>query len=376
MKTYIRLCALLALVIFSCSKSENSSEQEIEKTSVDADYIALLSKDGNIMPQLLNANAEVITLNPAESSLTEKPIPDLSFVAGSDFLQYHKDGNCGGQITKHSFKSDMTTDISVFTDLDDCDLTATAMAKSENSLFISYVVTSSEPSDYLVRIIDLSTSEFSSIDVTLDKKPVGLTIANNRLFILTFDEMITDENSLSVMDISTKTLIHEMDLGYSVRRIFTDVQDNIIISYDELHTALNSSTMAFDYIQYEGETAPKFANSESSNFDLEGRLFYPMDPGSNSSYPLVPAIYDFSKKLVVLYAFENFLTEAKRNFEYEIETTTAVGYDEQNGLMLIGYKKMSGASKEGGLLRIKLAPEPAMIDNIDLDGVPTEILIN
>ncbi len=378
MKTYTTFCAFLALVIFSCSKSDNGSGDGDKggDTSVDADYVTLLSKDGFLRPQLLNANAEVITLNPAESALSEKTIPDHSYVDEFYFLQYHKDGNCGGQVTKHNFKSDTTTDIPVFTDVNDCDLTATAIAKSGNSLFISYIITSAVPVSYLVRIIDLNSSEFSSVDVTLDKKPIDLAVANNRLFILTLDEMITDENSLSVLDISNNTLIHEMNLGYSVRRIFADSHDNVIISYDELHTTLNSSSLAFEYTQYEGSTAPKFAASKSSNFDLEGRLFYAMEPGSNSEYPLVPAIYDFSKKLVILYAYENFLTEAKRNFEYEIETTTAVGYDEKNGLMLIGYKKMNSAAQEGGLLRIKLAPEPELIDNIDLDGVPTEILID
>ncbi|TMM56946.1 hypothetical protein FEE95_10650 [Maribacter algarum] len=378
MKTYTTFCAILLLVFFSCSKSDNGpgDGDKNEDTSIDADYVTLLSKDGLIKPQLLNANAEVITLNPAESALTEKPIPDYSYVDRSYFLQYHKDGNCGGQVTKHDFKSDTTTDIPVFTDLNDCNLSATALAKYDDSLFISYVVTNLGSFDYLVRVIDLNSSDFSYTDVTLGQKPVDLTIANNRLFILTLDELITDENSLSVMDMSSNELIHEMDLGYSVRRIFTDVQDNVIVSYDELHTTLNSATMAFEYTQYDGVTSPNFANSKSSNFDLSGRLFYPMDPGSNSAYPLVPAIYDFSKKLVVLYAFENFLTEAKRNFEYEIETTTAVGYDEKNGLMLIGYKKMNGAVKEGGLLRIKLKPEPAFVDNIDLDGVPVELIMN
>ena len=376
MKTYTILCALLALVIMSCSQSDNGSGEEEENKSIEADYVTLLSKDGILMPQLLNANAEVITLNPAQSSLTENTIPDLSYAEGSYFLQYHKDDKCSGLATVHDFKNDTTTNIVVFTDLNDCKLTATAIAKSGNALFISYVVTSADPNDYMVRIIDLDTSDFSYVDVVLDKKPIDLTIANNRLFILTLDEFISDENSLSVVDMSNNSLIHEMGLGYNVRRIFTDVQKNVIISYDELHTTLNSGTMAFEYTQYESDTAPKFSDSESSNFDPDGRLFYPMEPGSNSAYPLIPAIYDFSKKLVVLYAYENFLTEAKRNFEYEIKTTTAVGYDEKNALMLVGYKKKSGSSKEGGLLRIKLAPEPALIDNIDLDGVPTEILVN
>lgn len=376
MKTYYSICTLLAIFIMSCSKSDNGPSDDFTNTSLDADYVTLLSKDGLLKPQLLNANGETIGLNPAETSLSEKTTPDLSLVDGTQFLQYHKDGNCGGQITKHDFKDDTTNGIAVFTDLNDCELIATAIAQADDLLFISYVVTSSSPDDYLVRIVDLSTSEFSYDDVILDKKPIGLTVANNRLFILTIDELITDENSLSIMDISNNDLIHEMGLGYSVRRIFTDVQDNVIISYDELHTTVDSATMAFEYTQYESSTAPGFSTAETSRFDVDGRLFYPMNPGSNSIYPLVPAIYDFSEKLVILYAYENFLTEAKRDFEYEIETTSAVGFDEKNGLMVIGYKKLESATKEGGLLRIRLEPELAFIDNIDLDGVPVEIIMN
>ncbi|MFS4491519.1 hypothetical protein [Maribacter sp. 2308TA10-17] len=376
MKTYFTFCALFALVFLGCSKSDDPSSEVEGGKSIDADYIVLLSKDGILKPQLLNANAEVVTLNPAESSLTEKANPDLSFVDGANFIQYHKDGTCNAQVISHNFKNDTNKEIAAFSDLDDCNLTAKAIAKSDDFLFISYELTGSNSSAYFVRIIDLGASELSAIDVTLDKNPVDLAVANNRLFILTSDGLMTEEHSLSVMDISNNTLIHELDLGFRARRIFTDVQQNIIISNDALHTTLNSATMAYEYTQYDNATAPNFSTSESTNFDLSGRLFYPMNPGENSSYPLVPAIYDFSKKRVTLYAYENFLTEAKRNFEYEIETTATIGYDEANGLMLIGYQKMNSASKLGGLLRIRLAPEPAVIDNIDLDGVPYEIIIN
>jgi len=376
MKTYFSICTLFVFVILSCSKSDSGPTDDITPISLDAGYVTLLSKDGLLKPQLLNANGETIGLNPAETSLSEKTTPDLRFVDGTQFLQYHKDGDCGGQITKHDFKDDTTSDIPVFTDLNDCELMTTAIAQSGDLLFISYVVTSSNPDDYFVRIVDLSAAESSPEDVILDKKPVGLTVANNRLFILTFDELITDENSLSVMDMSNNTLIHEMGLGNRARRIFTDVQDNVIISYDELHTTLDSATLAFEFTQYESSTAPWFSAAETSHFDVDGRLFYPMDPTSNSIYPLVPAIYDFSEKLVTLYAYENFLTETKRDFEFEIETTSAVGFDDKNGLMVVGYKKLASATKEGGILRIRLEPEPAFIDNIDLDGVPVEIIMN
>lgn len=377
MKTYVSFCLFFTFVILACSKSETTTDEIPVEESVEASYAVLISSDGVLKPQLINANAEEITLNLNESLLTEKNIPNLSTVNGSEFIQYHKDGNCNGKITYHDFKNNTNNEIAVFSDLNDCNLLATDIAKLNNSLFISYELTSDAPSSYFVRVIDLSDMEAGPIDVSLDKKPVGLSVANNRLFILTLDELVSNENSFSVMDISTQTLIHEAGLGYSVDRIFTDLQENIIIGYAELHSTINSSTLAIAYTQYENTmVAPNFSISESSNFDEDGRLFYPMNAGDNSAYPLVPAIYDFSKKLVTIYAYENFLTEAKRNIEYEIETTTVVGYDEKNGLMLVGYQKMNTADKEGGLLRIKLAPEPELVDNIDLDGVPYEIIVN
>lgn len=373
MKTYTIFYMLLALVIIGCNKSDEGEGGGGKNKSVDASY-ALLLKNGSLLStQLLNAGADVITLNPAQSALVEKQMPQLTYTKGTNFLQYHKSGDCSGEITKHDFSDDTSTVIQVFADLGDCDLTATTIAESNNSIFIGYEFEkASMPNDYFVRVIQMGTNEFA--DVTLDKKPVGLAIANNRLFILTLDEKITDENSLSVMDLTSNTLIHEMGLGYDAQRIFENNQGNIVISYPELHTNLNSSTLAFDYTQYADGTEPKFVTSNSTHFDLEGKLYYPVSPGSNSIYPVIPAVYDFSQNLTILYAYENFLTETKRNFEFEIETTTMVGFDHKNNLILIGYKKTSGSNK-GGLLRIKPAPEPAFVDNLDVDGIPYAIFV-
>ncbi len=376
MKTYKIAYLLLALVVVGCNKSDDSSGQGGGNKSIDADYTLLMSNGSTLNAQFLNANAEVVTLNPAQSNFVEKALPQLTYSRGAGFLQYHKTGNCGGEITKHDFSNDVSTELEMFADLSDCDLTATTIAESSNSIFIGYEVEkSSMANDYLVRVIDLNTTDNSFVDVTLDKKPVDLEIANNRLFILTLDEAVTGENSLSVMDLNTNTLIIEMGLGYDAQRIFRNIHDDIIISYSELHTTLNSSTMDFVYTQYSSGTEPQFVSSNSNHFDPEGKLYYPMSPGSNSIYPVIPAVYDFSQNLVILYAYENFLTEAKRDFEFEIETTTTVSYDEKNNLMLIGYKKTGGSNK-GGLLRIKPAPEPAFVDNLDLDGIPYGIFID
>lgn len=374
MKTYFSFSVLFVLIFFGCSKSDGNSDANEQDELVKVDYIVLLSKDDLLTPQFLSSDDEVITINAEKSALPENLIPDLSLFDGFDFIQYHKNGNCNGKITSHNFDTNVTIESDVFSDFKDCNLIVSALGKSNNSLFISYELPSTMLSTYYVRIIDLSDSSNSHIDISLDEKPVDLAIANNRLFILTLD---ADKNSLLVFDIPTKALIHEKGLGGGVDRMFTDTQDNIIISYNEFHTVVNSAALSFEYTQYENSViAPKFSTSVSANFDNEGKLYYPRQPGETSSYDLVPAIYDFDKKLVVMYAYENFLSEAKRKFEYEIETTTVVGYDEKNGLMLVGYKKVNTAAKSGGILRIKLSPEPILMDNIDLDGVPYEILIN
>ena len=78
--------------------------------------------------------------------------------------------------------------------------------------------------------------------------------------------------------------------------------------------------MSVVHTNYGDGTEPKFTSNTTDHFDLDGRLYYPIVSESVSTYPEIPAVYDFSQNLVTLYAFENFLTEAKRDFEFEIET--------------------------------------------------------
>jgi hypothetical protein len=375
MKTYNSIYMLLALLIVGCSTSDEGLGGEEKQKKVDADYVILLTKDNNLTTQFLNSNDETIVLNLEESSLAENKLPQLTSIRGTTFFQYHRKNDCGGKITKHDFNNDKTEEIDMFEDLNDCQLTANAIAFTDASLFLAYESeVDSKTVEYNIRVVDLNSTNFGHVDVSLNKKPVDLALANNRLFVLTLDVEVSGENFISVLDLDSNSLIHEMSLGSRARRIFPDTDDDVIISYDELHTTLNSSNMAVVYTNYGKGTEPRFTSDTANNFDLEGRLYYPIVSGTVSSYPVIPAVYDFDLNLTTLYAFENFLTEAKRDFEFEIETTTAVNFDTKNNMMLIGYKKKD--RQEGGLIRIKPAPEPAFVDNIDLDGVPYEILIN
>lgn len=375
MKTFNSIFALLALLMIGCSASDDGVVGEEKPTpSIDADYAVVLNTGPTLSPQLLNANAEVLTLNPEASSLAAKAVPELTAMLGGEFLQYHKTG-CTGTITTHDFGVDETQDFEVFADLEDCMLTANALIASDAIIAIAYErEIDAKSSDYAVRIIDRKSADLEFIDIPLNKKPEDMAIANNRLFIKTLDVEISDENYLSVIDLGTNSAIHEMNLGFRARRVFTTTDDAVIISYDELHTTLNSSNLSFVFTNYGEGTEPQFTTDHMDYFDADGLLYYPKASESVSSYPEIPAVYDFSENLITLYAFENFLTEEKRDFEFEIETTTAVTYDAKNGFILIGYKKVG--AQEGGLLRIKPTPEPAFIDQIDLDGVPYAIFVN
>ena len=376
MKTYNIFFVIITMLLFSCNKSESNDTGEENGSGVPSDYVVLLDDGSSLSAQLLNANAEVITLNPAASAFGDKPIPELKYVDGTMVLQYHKTASCESVVTQHNFTTDATTEITVFDDLSSCDVTATAILASEDAIYVSYVVAETSGDTYGLRIIDATTSDFSFVDVAVALRPIDLALANNRLFVLGFDEQITDENTLYIMNLSTNTFVHEMDLGYDANRIFSNHSDDVIISYNDLHTNLDSNTLAVDYTQYDDGKSPKFTSSNSRNIDANGRLYYASDPGSISDYSMVATTYDFEKNLIVRYVYEQILSVQQRDFEFEIETTTAVGFDSENNMILVGYEKISG-TKKGGLMRILLDEENNIkaIDNINLDGVPSEIIV-
>ncbi len=375
MKTYNLFSLILVCLLFSCSTSEEGDGGGgTTNPGADADYTLLLETGSALKSTLLNANAELITFNPADSKFADISTPELTYKDGAVFSFYQKNGSCSGEILRYDFNSDSADAIVLFDDLNDCDLTPYAIAHSNEKVYIAYGLENTMLNeDYFIRVVDLNATENTFIDVSVSKKPSDLVFTNNRLFILTLDETITNENFMVVMDASTDTMIIEMNLGFNAHQLIKNSDENIIVSYDELHTLMNSQTLALQYVQYQEGIEPKFTKANSNNFDDTGKMYYETPPGENSIYPIIPAIYDFGENLVVLYAFENFLTEAQRNLEYEIETTTMVDFDIKNGYMLIGYKKKN--SQTGGLLRIRTGAEPAVIDNIDVNGIPRSIVV-
>ncbi|MDO6819209.1 hypothetical protein [Zobellia sp. 1_MG-2023] len=379
MKTYNLFYALMALlVLMGCSKTESDSlgnEKEEEK-SVQADYTLLVNNKGNLSGTLFNVEDDALTINPEKSKFASMMEPDLSFQENSVLTTYHKKSNCSGELSIHDFNDDSSKTYQVFSDLGACSLTAKSILRKGDMLYIVYELHVSPTVDeFYVRVLNVSASETTSLDVKLDQRPIELAYANKRLFVLGVDDNVTDENSITVIDANANAVVHSKLVGFDVRRIFTNPDDNIIISYDDLHSTMNSVSLAITHTSYGVGKEPNFTKSASLHFDTEGKMYYEMTPTAHSIFPVIPAIYDFGKNLTVLYAYENFMTETQLNFEFEVEKTTMVSYDEETNVLLIGYKKKSGENK-GGLLLVKPAPEPKFLNSIDVAGIPTAIFIN
>ncbi len=372
MKTYAYLAGLLsAIMILSCSTSDVESGNEVEN-SVNADYAVLLQNSSSLTESFLNSSSDGLEVNNKVSDFPGFSKPDVSYRSESNFSFYHKTGDCQGEVLIYDFNDESKAELQVFMDLDPCNLTITAVAHTPSRLFLSFVIESAgKEKGYFVRTIDLQSANKSFVDLELQKKPIQLVPVNNRLFILNFDEEITDENGLEVMDIASGTIIHEMNLGFDAGQIFENPNGDLIISYPELHTTLNTSALTVVYTPYGSGTEPNFVNSKTVSFDAEGKMYYQLSVEGAETETL-PAVYDFNGNNAVLYFFENFLTDAQLNVEFMVASTTTVAYDEENDLILIGYKK-SGTDGKGGLMRITPSPDLTFVDNIDLEGIPYAI---
>lgn len=357
-----------------CSKSSDAIGAQENDDFQKTDYVLLLKSNEEITSQLLNISKSKVTLSSENSNFARTAFPSKVLQKDSRFGYYQKSNSCNGEFVLHDFTDDTSKRVAVFPDLSDCELEVTSFEYFGDQLYIAYEVTDALNSPaYFLRIIDLDDSVIAKIDIELSKKPLQLAIAKDFLFILTLDLEVTDENSLSILELSTNDLVHEIGLGYNVGQIFTNTKQDIIIAYPELHTVLNSETWSVNHVGYDSGKEPKFHASVNHFLEKDGRLFYSM-PVENATHSEIPAIYDFTKSLTTLYYYGNFLTSVQLEEEFKVGTTTMVSYDPINKVMLVGYQKKDDLNA-GGLLRIQLEPEPKFLDNTNLEGAPHYIYI-
>jgi hypothetical protein len=227
---------------------------------------------------------------------------------------------------------------------------------------------------YYLRAISFADGGTVFADIEIQTEPLQLLGWGNRLYMLSFDAL-SGKNALEVFNAETGIGELSSDLGTAVAKILTTGQGQILVSYETRHLLLDPTSLeVLSRVQYLDGKEPNFALSESYYFDPSGALYYAMPTASaNSVAGHIPAIYDFSKYTAYLYFFENFLSEDRLR-AYDIGDTRTVAFDHNNGLLLIGYEKAQAVGK-GGLLRVKPVPEPAFIDQTDLDGVPLSLLV-
>ncbi|MEO0527963.1 MAG: hypothetical protein AAFZ89_12095 [Bacteroidota bacterium] len=376
MKTYSIWYLLLVLVCIGCSESDDGQNpgNDDDFVGVDADYSLLIANNGTLSGIQLNATADVITKNPEDGDFGTIPLPSITYRDGLLFTYFEKKSDCSGNVISYNFDGGSSTTIDVFEDKKDCALSVISMASAPESFFLAYGVPNSMTmeTDFFIRTVNTVSSDF--VDTPVDERIVQVEFSNNRLFILTIGEGADEKYTLFVLDTATNELIHEMNLDEDVQRIGRNETGNILVSYEELHLMISPNTLAtLSTVRYNDGTEPKFGLSERSFFDSEGNLYFQRQE-STGGFPSIPAVYDFSSNTAILYFYENFLNEQQRNIEFEIGDTAMVSYDAKNNLILIGYSK-DNTGGEGGLLRIKPAPDPKFIDNIDLEGVPYDIFV-
>ncbi len=384
MKTYKLFYVLLVILSFSCSKSDNGQDDDdnnpINNPSVEADYTVVTSQNGVLSANLFNANLEVITTNPQASDFTNVIAPSHTFREGMELSYFRKNADCSGTLSKFNFSTEATEEFTVLDDMLNCDLTVSAVAHNGDMYFISYTIpaTMTNPESYAIRVIDATLDDLSFVDVPIEQEPLSLRFSDDRLFILTQDAAENNMNALYVLDTNTNTLIIDFNLDFGVQQILKNTDGNILVSYDALHLVVDKNTMdVVSTVRYLEGVEPEFASSDTHHFDAEGKLYYqrPSGVSDNSAHPSLPTIYDFATNTAFIYVYEQFLTEAQRTLEFEVGDTSTVSYDAKNNLLLIGYTKADDPSK-GGLFRLLLStPQPEFIDNIDLDGVPTDIYV-
>jgi hypothetical protein len=375
MRTYTLISLLLACLFFGCTTDDGQTDITDDNPNIEADYSILLTANNTVSNTLLKANGESISVDPATSPFESFPAPDLSCKADLNFVYYKVYADCSAEIALFNFLNYSKETFAVFEDLDACNLTTRDVIETEGNFYLAYEMPGLGPKglDYFIRTIDFSEPEAVISDLEIMKQPLQFVATTDRLFILVQD-VNTEEYALLVMDLITGTIIHDMNLDIGVQRIFKNTAGKILVSYETLHLLVNPNSLGIEEtIRYTEGFEPKFGYTTSGIFDETGNLYYkvPTDP-SDSDYQNIPGVYDFSSNTAILYFYENFLTETEREIEFEIGDTSLVSYDAKNNLILIGYQKSSDSNK-GGLLRIRPVPEPAFIDNINLDGVPLQL---
>jgi hypothetical protein len=378
MKTYAYWASImLAFLFVSCAKTAPDDLMNNPDTVFpDASNLIVLVRKGSSITAQEWQSKEDGSLEPSERTPNFSGIlnPIMLSLKEESIAFFQTDTFCDGEVILYDVHKNMETSSFVFDETGNCNWELTAMTHTESELFLAYILEmEGKDKAFFLRRVPFNSETPEFVDIPLTKKAIGLEPVGNKLFVLDFDEDITEENGLVVIDLEQNKKTYEMNLGYDVGNIFKDTNDNIVIAYPELHTLVNSATLAMTYTQYEEGTAPDFYDSKISLFDSSGNMFYlrNYDGGETEN---IPGVYDFDNNLGTLYYFQNFLTQEQLEMELNINKAMSLAFDNKEQILYIGYQKKDDTSK-GGILQLKLYPELVYLANSNLDGLPEAICI-
>ncbi len=373
MKTYTYKVGILLMAFLAACTKPAAEPQEIDTPlTFESDYTLLMDQNSVLTTQSVLSSESGMVSETHDLNFPSFPSTEISYSDGNTFSFFEVTSDCKGKILRYDFDSGDYQMIETFLNLDACDLNITSIAHDNTHVFLSFIKSEVGKSDsYFVRIINLNDTE-SAVDVELGLKPMFMVPNQEKLFVLAHDIEITDENGIIVIDINGQSTVYEKLIGFNAKKIFKAKDGNIVISYPELHTKMNSSTFEELYTQYGETLRPNLYASAYYKFDSTNKLYYIMNT-EEGQVMKIPAVYDFQANKATLYYFNNFLSEAKAT-ELNIKSASAVGYDEKNGFILVGYQK-NGNDNTGGLLRLTPSPNFTYVDNINLSAVPKAIIV-
>lgn len=374
MKTYTYTVSILLMVFLAaCTNTAIEPVENETPFTFEAEYSVLLEQGDFLTTKLVLASEKDMDIKTESIDFPEFPTTNINYADGNTFSFFKLTEVCKGSILRFDFNSGNYQFVETFLNLNACGLSITSIAHDNSNIYLTFIKSEvgKVDSNY-VRIVGLNDTE-NPVDIELSLQPKLVMPSNGKIFVLTHDIDITDEYGLSVIDINAKTIVYEKLVGFNAKKIFRDPSGNIIISYPELHTTINPTSFEEVYTQYGETVRPNIFSSDYAIFDSIGKMYYTMNT-EGEMITKIPAVYNFESNTATIYYFENFLTDTQLTTELQIESATAIGYDEENNFILVGYQK-GGTEGSGGILRLTPAPDFAYIDNIDLEGIPKAIII-
>lgn len=376
MRLYAKFISVFCLLLTACSKEGVSESPITTEENVEVNYSILQTSDDILSEVNIIADRENILASNRSQAFESIAMPLLTNFSLDEALFYNNTSDCSGELLNYDLDKDTSKEFSFFEDSKNCDRQIYAIKTADIGFFILY----SLPGDFLkdekfyLRLVDNKDLESGFEDFEMDKKPTQLVYANGRLFVLVEDLALGNVYSMQVFDLQKKEWILEINLGDEVERLIRTPDNNLMITYPDLHNVYSTITLdVLSSTRYLEGTEPHLGETEIHHFAPDGKVYFASATNLNGTiYPQIPAVFDFERNTTILYYYENFLTEEEQRFEFDIGNTTAVAYDSKNNLMLIGYQKSQNPNK-GGLIRIKPAPNPKMVDQTNLEGIPLYI---